>query len=257
MEVVQKFDKAANDILEKIYRKPKLVRGFVNLLLILYAARIAPALPAKILVLFDNVYFKLFVFSLILWTAQFSPSTSLMISLAFMITINLLNERGAFEFMDNVRDEIFKDAKPEFMDNVVGAEYLEGMDNTAVVPNVVIAPSVNDAVQGAMQNINGMVNNTPVVNSVEQKDNAIVITPTVVNTPSGTAVINPSVVISPAVVSTPQGDKIVVSPNVKTITEASPLPEESSSCYPVRKVDMTVVSGVDEVDAANFGQVNQ
>lgn len=249
MELINRFDNAANDVLNNVYRKPKLIRGVIHMLIILYAARIAPAMPSSVLKLFDNVYFKLFVFSLILWTAQFSPSTSLMVALAFMISVNLLNERGALEFMDNVRDEIFRDAQPEFMDNVIGSEYLEGMTNT---PGP--SPSTSDVINNVVNRVNNMATNTPVVTQIAEKKDTIVIAPQVINTPSGPTVVNPTVVISPAVVATPQGEKIIVSPNVNTITKshthAADTPEES--CYPVRKVDITNVTGIQELEGASF-----
>ncbi|NBP13180.1 hypothetical protein EBU95_02145 [bacterium] len=105
MDFIKKFDNQVNEIFEGIVKKPEYVRGALHLLLILYAAKIAPVLPNHILSLFDNAYFKLFVFSLILWTAQFSPSTAILISLSFMISVNLLNNKKAWEFMENTTPE--------------------------------------------------------------------------------------------------------------------------------------------------------
>ena len=100
------IDSAINNILENYIRKPDIIRGIVHFLIILYAARIAPTLPRVVLDLFDNQYFKLFVFSLILWTAQMAPSTSILIALAFMVTVNYANRKPLWEFMENVAEQV-------------------------------------------------------------------------------------------------------------------------------------------------------
>lgn len=102
MDIVKGIDKNVETVLGGYIKKPTLIRGIVHLVLMLYAARIAPTLPEPVLKLFENQYFKLFVFSLILWTAQFSPSTSLLISIAFMITVNYSNQKPLWEFLENV-----------------------------------------------------------------------------------------------------------------------------------------------------------
>ena len=68
MEVIKKLDNGVNSILSTLMKEPTLIRGSIHLLLMLYAARIAPKLPDAVLVLFENQYFKLFIFSLILWS---------------------------------------------------------------------------------------------------------------------------------------------------------------------------------------------
>lgn len=227
MEFVQKFDGTVNTFLNNFVRKPTLVKGIVHLLLILYAARVAPSLPQPVMTLFDNPYFKLFVFSLILWTAQFSPSTSILIALGFMITVNYANKKPLWEFLDNT------DAAPP------------------------VAPSKDTAIQSAVAVVNSQTSNTPVVQSVSQTQDTVVIQPSVVSTPNGPAVVNPTVVIAPAVVSTPSGETIVVQPDVTTIThDAAPAPADAAptaaptaaaapaatGCYPTRKYDLSKLS---------------
>jgi hypothetical protein len=105
MEYVNTFDSQLSNLLNEYVKKPTLIRGIVHLLLILYVARLAPSLPKEVLVLFENQYFKLFVFSLVLWTAQFSPSTSILIALAFMVTVNYSTNKSLWEFLENVEVE--------------------------------------------------------------------------------------------------------------------------------------------------------
>ena len=59
MDYVKTFDSNINDVLSQFVRKPTLIRGIIHLLLILYSARLAPSLPKKVLLLFENQYFKL------------------------------------------------------------------------------------------------------------------------------------------------------------------------------------------------------
>lgn len=99
--IVQTFDLNINSILEEYVRKPTIIKAIVQLLLMLYAVRLAPTPPPVVLALFTNTYFKLFIFSLILWTAQVSPSTAILIAVAFMITINYTTTGKIWEMMDN------------------------------------------------------------------------------------------------------------------------------------------------------------
>lgn len=101
-KIFQNFDTGLDTILQDFLKKPMLIRGIVHLLLVLYAARLAPTPPKAVLRLFDNVYFKLFIFSLVLWTAQFSPATSVLIALAFMVTMNYSSTGKLWEMMDNI-----------------------------------------------------------------------------------------------------------------------------------------------------------
>jgi uncharacterized protein YegL len=101
MEYIKDFDftieKSMQPFKDTIYLK-----GILHLLLVLYSGLFAPELPRQVLFLFKNQYFKLFIFSLILWTSQFSPSTAILISIAFMISMNAVNDRPLWEFLEDV-----------------------------------------------------------------------------------------------------------------------------------------------------------
>lgn len=109
-KITQQFDLKVDQVL-KIATKTQFIKGLVQLLLALYAVRLAPELPASVLELFLNPYVKLIVFSLILWTAQFSPSTAIMISLAFMVTVNYATNKPLWEFLTN--EEENKEEQPQ------------------------------------------------------------------------------------------------------------------------------------------------
>jgi len=100
MNIIRQFDTIVNENLMMLY-KPTVIKAIIHLLIILYATRLAPTLPQEVLQVFENAYFKLFIFALILWTAQFSPSTSVLIALAFMMTMNYVNKKPLWEFLEN------------------------------------------------------------------------------------------------------------------------------------------------------------
>lgn len=181
--VIHDFDSKLNSVL-KSATKPTVIKGVVHLLLILYASKIAPTPPQHVLDLFANVYFKLFVFSLILWTAQFNPSTAILIAVAFMVTINYSTSGKLWEHLENTSPEV--------------------------------------AVQAAGAVLQAQVNNSQTVQGVSQNPNTIIITPTIVQTADGATVMNPSVVISPAVVNTPDGKQVVVKPDVSMLSPQAP-----------------------------------
>jgi hypothetical protein len=191
MDYVKLFDDTLNERLSQFVRKPTLVRGIVHLLLILYAARLAPTLPRQVMLLFENQYFKLFIFSLILWTAQFSPSTSILIAVSFMVTVNYSTQRPLWEMLENTEVAI-QESTPE-------------------------APSKDVAIASSAAVVNAQVENTPVIVAVSQKEETIVVQPKIVDTPEGPVVINPTIVIAPIVVETPSGEKIIVKPDVSTV----------------------------------------
>ncbi len=255
-QYVQQLDNTLNQALNTFIRKPTLIRGAIHLLLILYAARLAPSLPKQVLQLFENAYFKLFVFSLILWTAQFSPSTSILIALSFLITTNFINQRPLWEFLDNVSDPT----------------------------EAPLAPSKEVAVDSVVAVVEAQSANTPVVTSIAQKQETIVVQPMVVDTPQGPALVNPTIVVAPAVVENKDGEKVVVKPDVtvveapqtlepasspesspapapesSTLAPAPPAPEAPTSeeakfgCYPLRRYDMTKVNAYES--STSYGDI--
>ena len=211
-QTITMLDDKVSDILRYI-EKPTFVKGLVYLSLILYAARIAPVPPKPVLDLFENVYFKLFVFSLILWTAQISPSTSILIALAFMVTINYTTTGKIWEMLDNVS-------------------------------STPTAPSQAIAMQAASSVMTEQSNNSTMVTNVAQNPNTLVVTPSIVQTPQGPTVVNPTVVVSSAVVSSPSGQQVVVTPSVTTITPNSATTTPAQSAAAINTLSQAASSPV-------------
>lgn len=138
--IIQTVDTNLNNILDNFVKKPTLIRGAVHLLLMLYAAKLAPTPPKVVLDLFDNVYFKLFAFSLILWTARFSPSTSILLALAFMVTINYSTTGKIWEMLENtehVVEPVVQEVSPTESAAAVQALSTAASSPTAISPEVV------------------------------------------------------------------------------------------------------------------------
>lgn len=250
MEYVKKFDTVANDLMNRVYRRPQIVSALVHMLIILYAARLAPELPVAVLRIVNNPYFKLFIFALILWTAKASPSTSILIALAFMVTMNYVNNKVLWEFMGNV----------------------DSYDPSETV----FAPTKDIAVKKAVENVDIQKSAPLVVDNVIQENKTMYIAPKVIETNNGPVVVNPTVVVTPAIVSDITGKQYVVQPdmtliqhafvpekssaavfstsqvkadeiNVKEVTKAD-VPVDSTGCYPPREVDVSKVTGVSKDD---------
>ena len=126
MDALKTFDKTVEQSLSPILKEQNLAKPLLHLFLMLYAAKIAPELPPVVTQLFDNMYFKLVIFALILWTAQFSPSTAILISIAFLVSTNFATKGKVWEFLENV---------------VVDKEMSSGSEAVTVSPEVVaVAP---------------------------------------------------------------------------------------------------------------------
>ena len=79
-------------------------KGMLKLFLVLYAGMAAPKLSDDVLVLFSNDWFKLAVLFLVLWTGNNDPSLSLLIAVAFTVTLTTLSTReGFFGYRDSDR----------------------------------------------------------------------------------------------------------------------------------------------------------
>lgn len=75
----------------------------IHLLLILYSGQIAPNLPPVLLNLLDNFFVKLLCMFFILILAKISPMTSLLVALAFLVTMNYVTKGKFIEMMKNVQ----------------------------------------------------------------------------------------------------------------------------------------------------------
>ena len=84
----QKIDKYASKSLS--FLDNEYISTLIKLFLTVYAAVWAPRLPPAALKLFSNNIFKLFVFASVIWVSTKDLSLALLISLAFLLSMNSL-----------------------------------------------------------------------------------------------------------------------------------------------------------------------
>jgi len=89
-----------NAALDLLYKDPY-VSAALSLFLLMYAGMAAPQLPDVVLDLFDNEMFRLAVLFLIAYTGNKNPTVSLLSAIAFVMTMNVLNQRKAQEAFRN------------------------------------------------------------------------------------------------------------------------------------------------------------
>lgn len=229
-DTLKAFDVQMNNLLETYVRKPTLIKGVVHLLLILYAAKLAPTLPNSVLKIFDNTYFKLFIFSLILWTAQFSPSTAILIAIAFLVSANYLNNKPLFEFIENTNG------------------------------TTTVAPNGDVALNSAMGSVQPVMEDNQ-VHYVQNQETTTIIQPKIVDHKGGQIVINPNVVIAPIIVKTPDGKTVTVTPLVTTIatesgSSSSPKPNNVEHVHEPVSKDHTESGSMADVKPMNNGDMH-
>jgi len=73
------------------------VSGVLLIFLILYGGMAKPDLPAPIMNLFSNAFFRVFVLFLIAFVATKNVQVALMVAVAFTVTMNLVSEKKMAE----------------------------------------------------------------------------------------------------------------------------------------------------------------
>ena len=246
MNVLQKFDTGLNSVLNNYVQKPTIIRGIVHLLLVLYAVRLAPTPPKQVLKLFDNVYFKLFIFSLVLWTAQFSPSTSILIALAFMVTVNYSTTGKLWEMMDNTTSPISAvqvlsnaalspaPASPDVIGPIAqiaasatttqaGTDAVKALATQAITPS----PGTPENVQAAVSTaVNSMQNNTNTNTTITPISAVQVLTNAALSpAPAAPDVIGPIAQVAASATTTQAGTDAVKALATQAIAPSSGTPE--------------------------------
>ena len=87
-----------------------------NLFLVLYASMARPQLPDFVVGLFDNMFFRLFVLTLVVYMSNQNLSVSIMVAVAFTVTMNLLNEQKIAEgFVSGIQEGMISE---NFLDDM-------------------------------------------------------------------------------------------------------------------------------------------
>ena len=90
------FDKTINDLLAPL-TQDNVVSDLVNLLVIVYATKIIPAIPRELTKTVDNTLFRMIAVFIIIWLGNRNPTRSAILAVLFVVAINLISGRGAFE----------------------------------------------------------------------------------------------------------------------------------------------------------------
>lgn len=277
--IVQSFDSNINNILNNFVKKQTVIRGAVHLLLMLYAAKLAPTPPKIVLDLFENVYFKLFVYALILWTAQFSPSTAILISLAFMVTINYTTTGKIWEMLENVDVPEFTATEavnvtateavnvlataavsPEASDVSLvepvakaalasvttqdGADAIMALAEQAVTPEAGSIDNVKLAVNTAMHSITVAppASASAIITLADAAASPVATDPEVVADMANTAVVEMTDEQGVAAVQALAQQAVVAESGVpEKVAAAADMAAKSAGCYPLRNYDMSKV----------------
>jgi hypothetical protein len=248
---VQAFDKTVGNVLDKYVKTPTFVKAVVHLLLMLYVARIAPSPPKPVLDLFENIYFRLFVFSMVLWTAQFSPSTSILIALAFLVTVNYTTTGKVWELLENTQDQNSVIVPVTPTDSANAVEVLaEAASNSSASTPEDIGPVANIAManstsQEGVDAIKALAQQAVVPESgaPEKVQEAVSIAvESILPAAAAVAVAEPVVVAEPVAKVEVSGHDAAQA--LSPVASAAPVvakKAKSEGCYPMRLYDMSKV----------------
>lgn len=105
MDALQSVKKSADAVVASGLKNPYLM-ALIKVSLVLYAARIAPKLPAAFDQLFDNVIFKIVAVAAIAYIAEKDFQLAIMLAVVYVLSINYASGRGLLEsFADFVREK--------------------------------------------------------------------------------------------------------------------------------------------------------
>jgi uncharacterized membrane protein YdjX (TVP38/TMEM64 family) len=74
----------------------------ITIILAVYAALASPRLPNFIKTLFDNSIFKIIIITFIGYRANKNPQLSLMVAIAFVVTLNVISEKDTKEAFQQI-----------------------------------------------------------------------------------------------------------------------------------------------------------
>jgi hypothetical protein len=94
------------------------VTAVVALFVVLYASNVAPRLPDVVIDLFNNPIFRVFVLFLVAYIANKNPAVALLVSVAFVVTLNVINRQEAEEGFLDVIDTFNGGRKEKFTEHL-------------------------------------------------------------------------------------------------------------------------------------------
>lgn len=94
----------------------------------MYASMARPQLPEFISVLFDNPVFRVLVLSLVVFMSGKNLQLSVLIAVAFTVTMNLLGEQRIAEgFVDGIRENMLTENFDDDLDDIDDIDDIESI----------------------------------------------------------------------------------------------------------------------------------
>jgi hypothetical protein len=241
----------------------KWAQALLYLVIILYATKFAPSLPQQVVNLVDNQFFKIFVFFMVIWSAKHSPTTALVIAVAFLMTLNYINNVKMFEKLET-------DLKNEVLNTEIGpmTDVPQSAAGEVVLPPVVVEPKIVQTQDGS-----SMVMTPQVVIASKEfttpSGEVVVITPEVMQTgpisatmgsmsvPSQMAPVPPlpeqmpapspeqMPAPSPEQMPAPSPEQAPAQAAPQAPPQAPPSQPYNESCFMMQSYDMSKVTGIE------------
>lgn len=222
METYRKISNTMNTGMYKAFGYSSILTGIVYFLITLYISMLSPKVPPVVESVFNNGFFKVLVFTIILWTSRIDPPVAILISVAFLLTMNYVNNKPLWEFVDNVG---------------------------SVTVGQTVVTNQEDAVNASVATLTQSAEEPVSVSNVVVNPGATVVTPTITDN----VVTIPSIVVSPIAVQTSEGEKMYISPNVTVLkpdgqedADSQPLVQTVPGCYQYATFDITKVRPVEK-----------
>ena len=89
----------------------------IGLFLVLYGGLAKPKLPSFIRNLFNNPIFRVLILALIMYRGNKNPQLSIMLAVAFVITLNLVSEQETIEKITNWNLSQNENTEPKKVDH--------------------------------------------------------------------------------------------------------------------------------------------
>lgn len=116
MDKVKLVNKKANEFLGFLDNTS--IKSVLYIFFILYGSLIAPKLPSSVITIFNNVFFRIVILSLILYTSNKNIGLSILISvlfvgsIMFMNSMKILEKFGGIDESQNYVNQQFTDKLP-------------------------------------------------------------------------------------------------------------------------------------------------
>lgn len=100
MDTINAISKQADNYIQPVLRNPY-VMAVLKITIALYAAQLAPRVPASVSALFNNTFVKIIAVALIAYISERDLQLALMLAVLYVLSMNLLSGRGFLESFAN------------------------------------------------------------------------------------------------------------------------------------------------------------